>query len=64
MAGKVNCREASRLLSAGHERELSVAETVALKFHLAVCGMCRNFEAQLTFIHKAANRFRGGDGDE
>lgn len=61
MGVKVSCREASRLLSVAYERELTLAETVALRFHLVVCQMCRNFDAQLRFLHSAAGRFRGGN---
>ena len=42
MAGRVNCREASRLLSASQERALTLGENVAVKLHLVACGMCRN----------------------
>ena len=60
MQGKVDCREASRLLSAAHERALSAGETDSLQYHLGRCLMCRNFEAQLKFLRKAAGRFRSG----
>lgn len=62
MPGKVNCREASRLLSVACERALDSGESEALQYHLGRCLMCRNFEAQLKFLHAAATRFRhGGD---
>ena len=57
MPAKVNCREASRLLSAACERALDAGETEALQFHLGRCLMCRNFESQLKFLRKAASRF-------
>ena len=58
MSAKVNCREASRLLSAGYDRGLTEAETQALEYHLGRCLMCRNFDLQLKFLRKAASRFR------
>jgi len=61
MPASVNCREASRLLSASYDRDLSAAESDALQYHLGRCLMCRNFDAQLRFLRKAAHRFRGGD---
>lgn len=61
MGGELDCREASRLLSMACERALSGAELQALRRHLALCGMCRNFEAQLEFLHKAAERMRCGE---
>jgi len=54
---KVNCREASRLLSVACERELDAGETESLQYHLGRCLMCRNFETQLKFLGKAAKRF-------
>ena len=57
---KLNCRAASRLLSLACERSLDAGELRALKAHLDRCLMCANFEAQLRFLHKAANAFREG----
>ena len=53
----VDCREASRLLSAAYERKLSPEETKALTYHLDRCFMCRNFDSQLKFLHAASERF-------
>jgi hypothetical protein len=58
----VDCRAASKLLSAAYERELSPAESRALTYHLDRCLMCRNFDSQLRFLHAAAERFRSGGG--
>jgi hypothetical protein len=55
--GALNCREASRLLSLASERALTPAELEALQFHLQRCGACRNFEAQLRFLDRAAKAF-------
>jgi hypothetical protein len=60
MAARVDCRAASRLLSAACERPLSAEEQAALQLHLDRCLMCRNFESQLKFLHRAAERFRTG----
>jgi hypothetical protein len=56
----VNCREASRLLSAAYDRALEAHEEEALRHHLGRCTMCRNFESQLKFLRRAAERFRSG----
>ena len=58
MAARIDCREASRLLSIACERALSGDENDALQYHLGRCLMCRNFEAQLAFLRKAARKFR------
>ena len=58
----LNCRQASRLLSLACERPLGADELRALKMHLDECLMCTNFEAQLSFMHRAAKVFREGGG--
>jgi hypothetical protein len=55
----LDCRHASRLLSLAYERSLTPPERAALKVHLGECLMCRNFEAQLEFLRKAARRYGG-----
>jgi len=52
----LDCRAASRLLSLTHERALTAAEREALRRHLDLCFMCRNYEAQLEVLHAAARR--------
>lgn len=54
---ELSCREAARLLSLAFERELSAQEAASLRHHLGECGMCRNYEAQLKFLHEASRRF-------
>jgi hypothetical protein len=61
-AQSVDCRKASKLLSVACERKLSPAESEALTYHLDRCLMCRNFDSQLRFLHRAADRYRSGDG--
>jgi hypothetical protein len=58
---EVNCREASRLLSLACERRLTAAEFDELQRHLDECFMCRNFESQLKFLHRASEQLRSRD---
>ena len=59
---KLNCRAASRLISAGLDRPLSMGELLKLKMHLALCGNCRQFSQQLGMLRDAARQAgRGGD---
>jgi hypothetical protein len=55
---KVNCREASKLLSVAYERRLTAQELASLQVHLDKCFMCRNFESQLRFLHQASTVYR------
>jgi hypothetical protein len=59
-SASVDCRAASRLLSVAYERKLSGNESEALQYHLDRCLMCRDFDSQLQFLHKASERFRSG----
>ena len=61
-AETVDCRAASRLLSIAYDRKLSAAEAEALIYHLDRCLMCRNFDSQLKFLHRASEKFRSGSG--
>jgi predicted anti-sigma-YlaC factor YlaD len=56
----LDCRKASKLLSAAGERSLTRAELKTLEHHLGLCLHCRNFDTQLKFLHKAAKRYRTG----
>ena len=47
-------------MSAACDRSLEAAEEEALRYHLGRCLMCRNFETQLEFLRRAAERFRSG----
>ena len=52
----ISCKEATRLMSQSQDRELSLGERVALRFHLAICRGCHAFSAQLAFLRTAVRR--------
>ncbi|MEP7069116.1 MAG: hypothetical protein ABI789_07750 [Usitatibacter sp.] len=58
----VDCRAASRLLSIAYDRKLSAVESESLTYHLDRCLMCRNFDSQLKFLHRASEKYRSGNG--
>ena len=49
----LTCKEASRLLSEGQERPLSVSERWSLRLHLWMCDNCRRFDRQMDFLRSA-----------
>ena len=59
----LSCKETTRLLSQGEDRELAFGERVALRVHLAICIGCRNVSAQFQFLRKAV-RSLSDDGSE
>jgi len=49
----LSCKEATRLVSQGLDRELAFGERIALRVHLAICAGCRNVDRQLAFLRRA-----------
>jgi len=54
----ISCKDASRLVSQMQERPLTAWQRIRLRWHLAVCRMCRTFENQMGFLRKAMERYR------
>ena len=61
MAFRLSCKEASRLISDGMDRRLSVAERIALRLHVGICDACTRFTAQVQFLRRALKSFPGPD---
>lgn len=53
MMGIVSCRESTRLVSQGLDRELAFGERLALRVHFAYCLGCRRARRQMTFLRRA-----------
>ena len=49
----LSCREASRLISASLDRELTRRERWALRLHTLLCTACRRFARQTQLIREA-----------
>jgi len=60
----LSCRETTRLLSEGADRDLALGERVALRLHLVICKGCRNVGAQFRFLRVAVQRLAEDDGEE
>jgi hypothetical protein len=56
MIARLKCREAAKLASQRMDRELSFAERVSLRVHLAICDGCTNFTRQIAFLRRAVER--------
>jgi len=54
----LTCKDASRLLSEGQERPLSLGERLGLRLHLWMCVSCRRFEQQLALMRRAMRALR------
>ena len=53
---KIDCKEASRLLSQAMDQKLPLWDRARLRLHLAACDACRNFSRQLEFLRRAVAR--------
>lgn len=60
---KINCEEASRLISAGLDRELSPPARATLRLHQSVCAACKRFEQQMLLLRRALRGLQAGDGE-
>jgi predicted anti-sigma-YlaC factor YlaD len=48
-----SCKEVTRLVSQGLDRELGFGERVTLRVHFMMCKGCRNFEDQMARLRQA-----------
>ena len=61
---KLTCKEASRLLSQGLDRDLTLAQRTQLQLHLAVCTACTRVKSQFEFLRRALSAYSKGDTPE
>lgn len=64
MAFRLSCKEASKLISEGMDRRLSVAERITLRLHVGICDACTRFASQVQFLRRALKAFPGSDDRE
>jgi len=50
---RMSCKETTRLVSQGLDRELAFGERVALRVHYAYCLGCRRAGRQMKFLRQA-----------
>ena len=59
----LSCKEATRLVSQGLDRELALGERIALRVHLAICAGCRNVNRQLSFLRRAVRTLSASEDE-
>jgi len=52
----LSCKQVTRLVSRGLDRDLGFTERVRLRVHLAICNGCTNFKDQAEFLRRAIAR--------
>jgi hypothetical protein len=50
---RLTCKESSRLISLGLDRELSLGQRASLRLHLVMCTACTKLKAQFEFMRAA-----------
>jgi Putative zinc-finger len=58
---QLNCDEATRLISAGLDREMTAPARANLHLHYAVCSACKRVEQQLQLMRQTLRGLRVGD---
>lgn len=54
-----SCREVTRLVLESQDRELSLADRLALQIHWRLCESCTRFRNQTDVMREAMKRWRG-----
>jgi hypothetical protein len=57
----LTCRETTRLVSQGLDRELAFGERVALRLHFAICLGCRRTRGHFELLRKAVRELADAD---
>jgi hypothetical protein len=58
---KITCKEASRLISQGLDRDLGAGERAKLRLHLAICVACERVSRQFDLMRRALRQYPGPD---
>jgi predicted anti-sigma-YlaC factor YlaD len=52
----LDCKEVSRLISAGQDQDLPAGDRARMRLHFVMCQTCRNVDEQMQFIRRAMKR--------
>jgi CII-binding regulator of phage lambda lysogenization HflD len=58
------CQEIALLVSEGHDRNLSTMERLHIRFHMAMCAVCRRFSKQVDAVRRIAARIGSPESAE
>lgn len=53
----LNCKEVTKLMSQDMDKKLSIGQCISLRFHLMMCGGCRNFDRQMEFLRDSFREY-------
>jgi predicted anti-sigma-YlaC factor YlaD len=49
----LDCKEVSRLISAGLDQSMPVPDRARLRYHFVLCKACRTVDEQMQFLRRA-----------
>ena len=58
-----SCKEVTALLIAREDRELPLAERLALRVHMTICSACPRFERQILTMRNAMKPWQNYESD-
>lgn len=58
------CKEVAAILVAREDRALGLADRLALRLHMAMCGTCPKFERQILTMRNTMRQWRNYTGEE
>jgi hypothetical protein len=53
MKVELNCKDVSRLISAGQDQTLPPSERARMRLHFVICKTCRSVDEQMQFLRRA-----------
>jgi hypothetical protein len=56
----LSCKEATRLMSEGQDRPLSLRERIALRLHTLICGGCHRARQQFAMLRTMSRTWTPG----
>jgi hypothetical protein len=61
----LSCKDVTRLVLEGEDRELAVTERLGVRFHMTICSLCPPFGRQVSLMRQALGRWKQyGGGDD
>ncbi len=57
------CKEVTALVIAREDRDLPLADRLALRLHIGICAACPRFERQVLLMRNAMRRWRAYGND-
>jgi len=64
MTPELDCRQVSRLISEGHDRDLPAPVRERLRQHFVICQTCRTVDEQMAFLRRAMQRLGQDEGSD